>query len=243
MATPSFSLVLPCYNEELSLPDLVKRVEVIVRERMLSTDQFQLILVENGSKDQSLAVMQNLKTSAFGSYLQIVKVHPNLGYGNGVFQGLETVKTEYAAWTHADEQCDPADAFRALDKILQSKNPQNVLVKGRRIQRDPKDAFISKGFEYVAKLILWNNLTEINAQPKVFSARLIPALVSPPLDFSFDLYVLLKAKESGFAFQEVVVEFPPRKHGVSNWAGTFKSKYKTILKMVRYMLAYRLGLR
>ena len=44
-------------------------------------------------------------------------VEVNQGYGYGLWQGLQASTAEYVGWSHADLQCDPNDAFRALQMI------------------------------------------------------------------------------------------------------------------------------
>ncbi|MCB0415147.1 MAG: glycosyltransferase family 2 protein, partial [Bdellovibrionales bacterium] len=219
----SLSLVLPCYNEELSLPQLVNRAIVCARKRKMAPSQFRLILVENGSSDNSLKVMEELKEKEDGAYIDIVKVFPNEGYGNGIFRGLKITNTDFVAWTHADEQCDPEDVFLAWEKLQQED--ELTIFKGKREGRAFSEKFVSRGFEWVARVILSIKLSEINAQPKVFPRKLIAELNNPPKDFAFDLYVLLRGLNKGYTIKEIEVLFPPRVHGESNWSSTFSSKF------------------
>lgn len=233
------SLVLPCYNEGKSLPGLVGRVLERARSRNLTPKEFKLILVENGSKDDSAQVMAGLKAAPGGEFLEIVPVSPNRGYGYGIFQGLKAAAPGIVSWSHADEQCDPEDAFKGWEMIRGGDG--KTLIKGTRHGRAAQERFISKVFEILAALILWRPFHEINAQPKVFDSSLLQRITNPPDDFAFDIYVLIKAREAGIRISEIDVQFPPRKHGQSNWSATFRSKFRTIRRMLQYMAAYRLG--
>jgi hypothetical protein len=90
--------------------------------------------------------------------------------------------------------------------------------------------------QVVATVLLRTRLSEINAQPKLFSRELLSALTHPPIDFNFDVYVLQQAKRQGWQIRSIPVAFPPRKYGHSNWAATWRSKLRTILRSVKYML-------
>ncbi|MAF92862.1 MAG: glycosyl transferase family 2 [Bdellovibrionaceae bacterium] len=238
----SISLILPCYNESKSLKDLVTKAVSAAQRRNIGPDGFRLILVENGSSDNSLEIMNQLKgTEELGKYLEIVPVNPNEGYGHGIYQGLKKVQTEFASWSHADSQCDPEDVFKALE-IQKQANTEKLIVKGNRFGRGLGEKIISWGFEFLASLIFFKNFHEINAQPKVFQSKLLKEITNPPKDFAFDLYVLIRAKELGYEIKEISVDFPPRIYGVSNWANSFPSKFRTIRKMLVYMVKYRLGL-
>lgn len=229
----TLSLILPCYNEAKSLPQLVKRALSCAESRQIPPEQFQLILVENGSRDNSLQVMEEIKNQERGKYIQIVKVSPNEGYGNGIYQGLLAAKSDFVGWSHADEQCDPDDVFRAWDVLQQEETP--TLVKGRRYGRKFSDRFVSKVFEIVAIVLLGLNLKEINAQPKLFPKELISDLKRPPKDFAFDLYTLFQAKKNKYHIKEIDVHFAPRAHGESNWSSSFRSKFRTVKRMIEFM--------
>jgi len=184
-------------------------------------------------------VMERLCAEPGGEYVDVVPVDPNRGYGNGIRQGLLAARPGLLAWTHADGQCDPEDAFRGYEIVRTSDRP--TLVKGRRHGRALSERVVSATFATLATVLLGRRLGEINAQPKVFPSDLLAQLPDPPLDFAFDLYVLARALEAGYAVREIDVQFPPRTYGQSNWAATTRSKARTIARFVRYLVRYRLG--
>lgn len=234
-----FQLVLPCYNEAKSLQVLIDRARRAAQEAGYSSQEFGLVLVENGSKDNSREVLAQLAADPERApWFRMVPVDINQGYGFGLWQGLSATTAEYVGWSHADQQCDPADAFRALE-IIRKEPDARILVKGVRRGRDWKDRIVSRVFEILAWIILGSWIREVNAQPKVFSRELLSHLPQPPKTFAFDLYVLHQALRSGYRFRTISVLFPPRVHGVSNWAATFVGRYRTILGMIRYMLELR----
>lgn len=227
-----FELVLPCYNESKSLEQLVKRSIQGASRNGFSQETARIVLVENGSKDNSIEILQRLeKDIEIRDWIRVVIVEKNMGYGYGLWMGLKTTTAPLVGWTHADQQCDPSDAFLAAN-LIQGKT--NTLVKGIRKKRAYTEIFVSRIFDLIASLTLRHLLFEINAQPKVFNRALLSGL-NPPNDFSFDLYMLYMAKKSNYSFQTIMVNFPPRIHGLSNWANSFSSRYKTILKMIRYI--------
>lgn len=228
-----FELVVPAYNEAKNLEKLVNRAVEAAQISGYTSEQFQLVLVNNGSADNSAQVMEQLQKTSVGPWFRVVTVTHNQGYGYGVHKGLKSTDAKYVAWSHADLQCDPNDAFKAL-KILEAST-EKTLVKGVRSGRDWKDKMVSRVFELFARVLLGLKVYEMNAQPKVFSKDLLGYVTNPPKTFAFDLYVLYQAQKAGYEFKTVDVLFPPRIHGVSNWASNFMSRYKTILGMINYM--------
>lgn len=235
----TFSLILPCYNEARSLEALVRRAVACAAGRRLAPHEFRLILVDNGSTDDTARVLEEVARGPGGEYVDIVTVPVNQGYGHGVASGLRAARPGAVGWTHADEQCDPEDAFRAWE--LWRTSPDATLVKGARHGRAPGHWLFSRCFELAASCLLGRRFHEINAQPKVFPVALLDALESPPRDFTFDLYVMLKAAERGYRVREIPVRFPPRPHGESRWAATFRSKARTVAGFLRFMIRYRLS--
>ncbi len=237
------ALVLPCYNESRSLTQLTHRVLECAKSRGLNAQDFLLVLVENGSRDNSLEVIQHILKGPDGNLVQCVPVPVNQGYGYGVLQGLKAAAglAEFVAWSHADQQCDPDDVFRAWEKLQAKKDPLRELVKGSRSGRRWSEWVVSRGFDLFTTIVVGKRLTEINAQPKVFHRHLVGALRQPPKDFAFDFYVLAEAKRLGYRISTIPVHFGPRAHGVSNWSHSLRSRVRTILKMVRYVLQYRFG--
>lgn len=233
-----FELVVPAYNEAKNLDSVIRRAVNAAKSSGLSPERFTLVVVQNGSLDDSDKVLQDLsRTSDLGPWFKVVKVPQNRGYGYGLWQGLKATTAEFVGWTHADQQCDPKhgiDAFLTL-----SKGQENALIKGVRIDRNRKDRFVSRVFEFMARLILGVSVYEMNAQPKVFKRALLKNLKNPPQTFAFDLYVLYNAIKANYTIKTIPVSFPPRIHGMSKWASTFFSRYKTILGMIRYMVELR----
>lgn len=230
-----FELVLPCYNESKSIESIVRRAADAAAAARIGPDRFQLVLVENGSRDDSDRVMDELKNTSLGKWFRKVSVTHNQGYGYGIWSGLQTTTAPYVGWSHADQQCDPNDAFHALKMLRAAAEPNHTLVKGVRSGRDPKDQFVTWVFERIAKTLLGLRINEFNAQPKVFPRKLLETIEHPPFTFAFDLYVLYRAVKAGYRILVIPVLFPPRVHGVSNWAASFASRRRTIQGMVRYM--------
>jgi len=233
-SAPQLSIVLPCYNESRGIEAILSRFAEVGRGQ-----DFELILVDNGSKDNTQEVLARLLPRF--SFARSVKVEVNQGYGHGIFTGLSAARGEVVAWSHADLQTDPADVFRAWAAYRNAQRPERTMVKGRRFGRRLSEKIISLGMQVLSTLVFRTYMDEINAQPKLFHRDLLAHVTSPPVDFNFDLYVLVMAKRHGWQIESIPVQFPPRKYGHSNWAATWRSKIRTILRSVRYMFSLALA--
>jgi len=233
MSSLEFELILPCYNESKSVEALIQRTLLAAKTYNYTPEQFQLVLVENGSKDNSKEVLQTLKHGPLGVWFRIVEVVENKGYGFGLWSGLKSTQAKYVGWSHADQQCDPMDAFKALSILKVGPGP--ALVKGVRGKRNWKDQIVSRVFEGIASVLLGKSFHEINAQPKVFPSALLSLIKNPPYDFAFDLYVLYQAHKAQYEIRAIPVDFPPRIHGMSNWSAHFWSRHRHIRNMIIYI--------
>lgn len=242
------SLVVPAYNEASALAELAGRTRRAFLASGMPPGSFELVLVDNGSTDETPAVLDALAGSGDFSFLRPLRIAPNRGYGHGMIAGLRAAEGRVLATSHADLQCDPADVFHAFAVYL-SLEPKPgdggaerpVLVKGSRHGRPLPARIVTRSMEVAALALLRRRLHEINAQPKVFPGALVPSLAEPPGDFRFDLYLLLRALETGHEVHEVDVLFPPRPHGESHWARSFRGRLGTFARFLAYMATYRAG--
>lgn len=235
-ANVRLSIVLPCYNESQNLPLLLERY----RESWEDLPA-ELLLVENGSTDDSALALDRLLSSGRYPFARAVRVAKNRGYGFGVMSGLREAQGEFVAFSHADMQCAAADVFAAFHSLTDSPDPGKTLVKGRRQGRQWRDRLITGTMSLIARLVLGRKLSDINAQPKVFHRTLLDRFRRPSDSFQFDLYVLYVAATSGYAIRTVPVEFPPRIHGTSNWAFSLAGRYRFIQQTVQYMFRLAAG--
>jgi glycosyltransferase involved in cell wall biosynthesis len=220
------SIIIPCYNEAENIPHLLQRCESLLDSHI------EVILVDNGSTDNSPEVLQSIIAMYPG--FRSVRVEVNQGYGFGILCGLKAATGDILAWTHADMQTDPLDILRGLQ--IFNRQGRNILVKGRRIKRPFADGFFTFGMSIFETLLLRTRLWDINAQPNIFSRVFYETWVNPPNDFSLDLYVYFTARNQGLPVYRFPVKFSRRAHGVSSWNVNWAAKKKFIIRTINYSL-------
>tara|TARA_Y100000991_G_scaffold175124_1_gene137067 strand:- start:7514 stop:8206 length:693 start_codon:yes stop_codon:yes gene_type:complete len=221
------SVVVPCYNEEKNIPLIVSKFSKILEK---SDDEIEVILVNNGSIDDSKSVFEKT-ISNIKQNIKVLNVKKNIGYGHGIVSGLKIAKGDILCWTHADLQTDPRDVISALKKY-KKYNDNQLIIKGKRRNRNLLDSSFSWGMQVYCSLILNTRLNDINAQPKLFSRVFYEKkFENPPFDFSLDLFLLLKAKR----IETVDVFFHNRKFGEAKGGGSLSGKLKLILRTLAYI--------
>lgn len=152
------SIVVPCYNEEQNIPLILNRFgEIIERE------DIEVILVDNGSTDDSALVLAELLPKY--AFARTVRVEVNQGYGYGILQGLRQCRGVYRLdpCGHADGS---GDILKALEIIEREQGL--VFVKGNRKGRPLFDVFFTAGMSLFETFYLHTKLYDINAQPNIF---------------------------------------------------------------------------
>ncbi len=190
---PDFSLVIPCYNEADNLNGLFEKVIQLTT----GYPNAEIVLVNNGSKDQTHQLLENFANSFPNLIITICNVPENKGYGYGILEGLKIAQSNVLSWTHADLQTDLMDAGIAFEMFSENPDKQNLLVKGFRTNRNKLETLFSFGMAIYASIVLRTWLMEINAQPKMFNRKFYETIFeNAPLDFSLDLYWMFKAKKN-----------------------------------------------
>lgn len=231
---PKLSIVVPCYNEAKNIPLILEKFAAAIQQQSV-----ELILVNNGSTDGSADIFAAALKQPQYHFARLVTVEKNVGYGHGIMSGLRAATAEVLAWTHADLQTDPADVIKALAVWQAASQPEQTIVKGHRRQRSVSAWAFTLGMACIASIVLWTPLYDINAQPKLFHRRLLNDLRQPPDDFSLDLYILYVAKRRGYTLLTLPVYFGKRLYGESKWAFSLSSRYRTIMRTIKYIFGLR----
>ncbi len=223
------SIVVPCYNEENNIPLILEKFNEVIKR-----DDIEVLLVNNGSTDNSKTIMRQLVPDF--SFARVITVKNNQGYGFGIVSGLKEAKGQYIGYTHADMQTDPKDVLKALNIIENQDNPQNCYVKGNRKGRPLFDQIFTWAMSISETIYMGMKLWDINAQPNIFHKSFFESLENIPKDFSLDLYFLYMAKKHGLNIIRFDVLFPERIHGESSWNTGLASKWKFIKRTTNFSL-------
>ena len=229
------SVVVPCYNEEKNIPLLIEKFSEAIYKRKAS-DEIEVVLVNNGSTDNSSTVFNTLLPRY--KFVKLVTIGINNGYGFGFIQGLNACSGEYIGWTHADLQTDPNDVLKAFE-IIKKDNSNNLFIKGSRRGRSIYDNFFTLGMSIFESIFLFTHLYEINAQPNIFPKAFFKCWQEPPYDFSLDLYVYYLSKKHKLKQVRFSVSFPSRLFGVSKWNTGLKSKLSFVKRTIKFSYELR----
>jgi glycosyltransferase involved in cell wall biosynthesis len=240
MSQKDISIVIPCYNEEKNIPILLERFDNVFK--MKPDLDIELILCNNGSTDNTGKVIDAEIAMNHYSFIRKINLTENKGYGFGILAGLKEAKGLLLAYTHADLQTDPEDVIRAYELYrIKSRIEKMVIVKGRRCQRKLNESLLSLGMRVLTTIIAGVSLSDINAQPKIFSSSLLSLLKEPPSSFAFDLYLLSIAKKHSYKIYDFPVRLKKRlyEEAKGGSGSKFKTKWNIICDYIRYFFILR----
>ena len=222
----NLSIIIPCYNEELSIPKLIDNCMNIINNNI------EIIIVDNGSIDNTFKI---LNKSNLPHNIVPIRIEKNIGYGNGILTGLNHANGEVLSWTHADLQTDLSDVIKGYNLYKKELLNKICVVKGKRKKRNLFDAFFTFLMGLYCSILLGKCLYDINAQPKIFHRSFLEKFEKTPLDFSLDLYVLYFFSLNKINIKSIPVFFNKRQYGVSKGGGTLKGKFKLIKRTLSYI--------
>ena len=136
------SLVIPCYNEQESLPLFDAEMDKVIKS--MSEYSFEIIYVNDGSKDNTLKCIKELYKKR--TYVRFISFSRNFGKEAAMYAGFKNVTGDFVAIMDADLQ-DPPSLLPDMIRIMESGEYDSVAT--RRVSRDgepPIRSFFARMF-------------------------------------------------------------------------------------------------
>lgn len=162
LATPVYSLVLPIYNEEAVLPQLARRITILLDEL---DGPCEAILVDDGSSDTSAIYLREL--SRRDERFKLIELSRNFGHQIAITAGMDAAAGEAVIVMDADLQ-DPPEVVHEL--IAKWKEGFEI-VYARRIKREGESWFKRTSADIFYRLL--NRMTSIDIPRNVGDFRLV----------------------------------------------------------------------
>jgi dolichol-phosphate mannosyltransferase len=225
MMTIKFSVVIPLKNEEENIDDLVHELEPVMSSLK---ESWELICIDDGSTDQTLAALKKLATEK--KYLRIVKFARNYGQSSAFDAGFRSARGEFVITLDGDRQNDPAD-IPALIHAIQDCD----LVCGYRHNR--KDPFIKKITSRLANgvrsRVCQDGMKDTGCSLKIYRTKCLEKI---KLYQGMHRFLPALFKIEGFRIKQVPVNHRERVKGKTKYSFLNRS-FNTIADMlaVRWM--------
>lgn len=208
------SVFLPCYNEAENLPKTAKNV---LENLKRVTEKYELIIVNDGSRDDTLKVAENL--AAKDNNVKVVNHPTNRGYGAAFKSGLYAAKYAWISFIDADGQFN----FDEIDEFISTQEKTGAdLVIGyyRKRQVTLVRKLNSFAWQTVVFLLFGLRVRDIDCGFKLINKKVIDTIAK--LESERGAFIssefLIKAKKAGFKIIEIPVHHYPRTKGEATGA-------------------------
>ncbi len=200
------SIVIPIYNEEDCLPFLGKELKRHLPPLGLS---YEIVLVDDGSKDNSWEIIQDLKSQ--NPQIRALRFKFNCGQTAAFAAGFQAAKGKVIVTMDADLQNSPADIPRLLEKI----GEYDAACGWRHKRNDPWIKRISsKIANAVRNRLSDEDIADTGCSLKAFKAEAIKSLI---LYKGMHRFFPTLLKMEGYKVIQVKVGHFPREHGESKY--------------------------
>jgi dolichol-phosphate mannosyltransferase len=208
--TPDLSIVIPIYNEAENIPDLYEALKKTLDDQQIS---FEIIMVDDGSRDNSLAIMRKLSESDFR--VKYASFSRNFGHEAASSCGFRMAEGKTAVLMDADMQ-DPVDL---IPKMFSKWQEGYEVVHARRSTRDG-ESFIKKSTSYAFYRLI-NIFSDIKLPVDVGDFRLVDRKVVEAFNRFTERSRFVRGLFSWVGYKQTILEYQrlPRRRGKTkyNW--------------------------
>jgi glycosyltransferase involved in cell wall biosynthesis len=234
---PSLLLLIPAYNEEARIEPVLRDYARFFRENYHG--KFQMVVILNGCKDNTLGVVQRTAKDFFSvSYLDFPAP---IGKGGALIEGLKLAPfADLIGYVDADGATPPrafldlVKKIGAADCVIGSRwLPGAVIHQSQAGNR----RFASRVFHFIVQLLFWMNIRDTQCGAKVMKREVVEK-IHPTLriaDMAFDINLLYSMKRAGFKILEVPTEWTDQ---AGSKVVLGRSSLTMFLSVVRVRLIY-----
>jgi glycosyltransferase involved in cell wall biosynthesis len=210
----SISAFFPCYNDSNTIGGLVRRMESTLREL---TDDYEIIVVDDCSNDNSRDILHNLASEI--PALRLVEHASNQGYGGALRSGFQAATRDFIFYTDGDGQYDPGE----LTLLVPAMKPGVDVVNGYKISRqDPWYRHLVGGFyQHVTRILFAFPIRDVDCDFRLLRRDVFDRVSLESSDGAICIELVRKLKDTGSKLVEVPVHHYARAYGTSQF---FKPK-------------------
>ena len=199
----SVSVIIPTYNEEATIADILTAVQA----QKVDGVTFEVIVIDDGSKDSTVEILKSRPEL----YNKLIKQSVNGGKGAAVKAGLSEATGDYILFQDADLEYDPADYSRILEPALRFNAD---VVMGSRLVASPitrVSYFWHKIGNHLITFIfnLFNNttFTDVYSCYLMYKRELVDSVMLETEGWEQHAEILSKAVSRGKDFYEVPISY------------------------------------
>lgn len=222
---PSISTFFPAYNDGGTIASMVVMATLVLEE---ITDDFEVIVVNDGSQDYTADVLNRLEATF--SHVRIIHHKGNKGYGGALRTGFASATKDLIFYTDGDAQYDVQDL-----RILYAKMADDVdMVQGYKISRnDPLiRKIIGPIYHHTVKAMFGLHLRDVDCDFRLIRRKVFDKVRLTRNSGVICVELMKKIEDNGFRIVEAPVAHYHRAYGQSQFFN-FKRIWRTGVDLLR----------
>jgi len=226
MSRESISAFFPAYNDGKTIGGLVEKTLALLPAL---ADDFEVIVINDGSSDETAKVLQALQKKHPES-LRVITHEQNRGYGGALRSGLAAASKDLVFYTDGDGQYDPSELAGLVKKMA----PNTGFVNGFKKSRNDPWHRVAIGWLYnrFARFIFGIQLRDIDCDFRLIRRSLLEELSLRSTSGTICVELVKKLEMCPYLVEEVGVSHYPRLHGKSQFF-RLQSLAATFFQLVR----------
>lgn len=168
------TIIVPCYNEEESLPLFYEEITKVAKE--MKQVKFELLFINDGSKDKTLSILRKISES--DNRVRYVSFSRNFGKEAAMYAGFEEANGDYVAVMDADLQ-DPPSLLPQMYQII--KDEEYDCVATRRVTRagePPIRSFFARIFYKLINKISKTDIVDGARDYRLMTRQMVDSILS-----------------------------------------------------------------
>lgn len=210
MNAPSITAFFPAYNDGGTIGSLVVTTLRTLEEL---TDDYEVLVIENGSTDYTVDVLEELAQQY--EHFRYLSFKQALGYGGAVRLGFKEASKDLIFYTDGDAQYDP----REIDVLLPAMTDNVDVVNGWKIDRsDPLHRIIiGRLYHNIVKIMFGFKLRDVDCDFRLMRREVFDVIDLESDSGTLPLELVKKLQDAQFRFAEVPVHHYHRTYGKSQF--------------------------
>jgi glycosyltransferase involved in cell wall biosynthesis len=210
MGKVSLTAFFPAYNDENTIEKIVRTAATEIGR---ITDDFEILIIDDGSKDGTGAIADRLAAE-----LRFVRAihHPhNCGYGAALITGFKSAKKDLIFYTDGDGQYD----VREIHDLFAKLRPNIDLVNGYKVKRSDSwyRVLIGAAYRRVMRWAFHLSIRDVDCDFRLLRRRVFDAITLESQSGVICVEMARKFDDAGFHMTEIPVSHYPRLHGRSEF--------------------------
>lgn len=222
---PSISAFFPAYNDAGTIPSMVMAADMTLRSL---TDDYEIVVVNDGSSDYTGEVLEELKRSY--PRLKVVCHEKNRGYGGALQSGFANASKDLVFYTDGDAQYDPREMVLLLDALT----PDVDVVNGYKVKRsDPLHrVVIGKLYHWTVKTAFGLRVRDVDCDFRLIRRAVFDKVRLKRNSGVICVEMMKKIQDAGFTIAEVPVSHYHRAYGRSQFFN-FRRVFQVGIDLIR----------